>query len=274
MTTSAELSVAGFVDLVVRRIGAGPPPPGLAELLARAVTAADYYAVPAERPGLRRRTAAAALNAARHAEPGGRAQRALATGFAASADGDSQLGLLRSWLNAASLPGGVRLDLALRAQILATLSAQGRATDADLDAFAADDPAGGEALRATCRARRPDPQAKDAAWTAALDRGQSPPMACAHASGIWVPGQEDILARYCDRYFTEALPALRGREPRAAQELAELLFPATLAGPATIDDASAALARADLDDALRTVLLEQRAILQQVLAARAGAAAG
>ncbi|HYB87475.1 MAG TPA: aminopeptidase N [Streptosporangiaceae bacterium] len=274
MTTAAELSVAGFIDLVVRRIGASPPPPGLAELLARAVTAADYYAVPAERPGLRRRTAAAALDAARQAEPGSRAQRAFATGFAASADGDGQLGLLRSWLSAAPLPSGVRLDLELRAQILATLSAHGLATDGDLEAFAADDPAGGEAHRATCRARRPDPPAKEAAWMAALDRGQGPRMAWAHARGIWVPGQEDILARYRDRYFTEALPALRGREPRAAQELAELLFPATLAGPATIDDASAALARGDLDDALRTVLLEQRAVLQQVLAARAGAATG
>jgi aminopeptidase N len=274
MTTAAELSVAGFIGLVVRRIGAGPPPPGLAELLGRAVTGADYYAVPAERAGLRRRTAAAALDAARRAEPGSRAQRSLATGFAASADGDGQLGLLRSWLNAASLPGGVRLDLELRGQILATLSARDVATDGDLDAFAADDPAGGEAHRATCRARRPDPSAKEAAWTAALDHGQSPRMAWAHARGIWVPGQEGILARYRDRYFTQALPALLGREPRTAQELAELLFPATLAGPAMIGAAGAALARGDLDDALRTVLLQQRAILQQVLAARTGATAG
>ena len=69
MTTAAELSVAGFINLVVRRIGGGQPP-GVAELLERAVTAADYYAVPAERPGLRRRTAAAALDAARRARPG------------------------------------------------------------------------------------------------------------------------------------------------------------------------------------------------------------
>ena len=127
-----------------------------------------------ERPGLRQRVAAAALDGAGRAPPGSRAQRALAAGFAASAHSESQLGLLRCWLSGTSLSDGVPADLELRGQILATLSARGLAGDDDLDALAAADPVGGEAQRSTCRALRPDSAAKEAAWTAALDGGQSP----------------------------------------------------------------------------------------------------
>jgi aminopeptidase N len=274
MTTAAELSVAEFTDLAARRISGGRPPAGVAELLEHIRDGADYYAVPADRPGLRRRVAAAALDGARRAQPGSRVQRALAVGFAASAHSESQLAVARSWLNGVSLPDGVAADPELRGQILATLAARGLADDGDLDALAADNPVGGEAQRATCRALRPDPAAKEAAWAAALAAGVSPRMAQAHARGIWAPGQERILAPYRDRYFTEALPALAGQEVSVVGKLARLLYPATLADPATVAATSAALdrdgpdGRDRLGSALRTVLLEQRAILQQVLAAR------
>jgi aminopeptidase N len=268
MTTSAELGVAEFTDLVARRIGGGSPPAGVAELLEHVRTGADYYAAPAERAGLRERAAAAALAGARRAQPGSRAQRALAVGFAAAAHGDDQLGLLRCWLDGTALPGGVDADAELRGQVLATLSASGLATDDDLDAFAAADPADGPALRATCRALRPDPAAKDAAWAAALAGGQSRRMALAHARGIWAPGQERILAPYRDRYFTEVLPAVSGRDVSLGGRLARLLYPATLADAATIAATDAALARDGLGGPLRMALLEQRAILLQVLAAR------
>ena len=52
------------------------------------------------------------------------------------------------------------------------------------------------------------------------------------------------------------------------------MFPATLADLATVAATDTALARDDLSDMLRTVLLEQKAILQQVLAARTGVARG
>ena len=269
MTTAAELSVAEFTDLMVRRISGGRPRAGVAELLEHVRDLADYYAVPVRRPGLRQRMAAAALDGARTALPGSRVQRALAAGFAASAHSESQLGLLRCWLSGTSLSDGVPADLELRGQILATLSARGLAGDDDLDALAAADPVGGEAQRSTCRALRPDSAAKEATWTAALDGGQSPRMAQAHARGIWAPGQERILAPYRDRYTTEALPALSRREVSVARKLARLLYPAILADSAAVTATDAALERDDLGGTLRLELLEQRAIVQQVLAARA-----
>jgi aminopeptidase N len=269
MATSAELSVAEFTDLVARRIGGGRPPAGIAELMEHVLTGADYYALPGQRPGLRQRAADAALDGAGRAQPGSRIQRVLAVGFAASAHSPSQLGLLRSWLGGRSLPDGVTVEEDLLAQILATLSARGLAADEDLDALAAADPAGGASHRATCRALRPDPAAKEEAWTAALDARQAPSLAQAHARGIWAPAQERILAPFRERYFTEALPAVSAREPHQAGRLARLLYPATLADPATITATDAALDRGTLGTALRLVLLEQGAMLRQVLAVRA-----
>jgi aminopeptidase N len=269
MTTTAELSVPQFTDLVARRVSGERVPAGIAELLEHVRTGTDYYAVPALRPGLRQRAADAALLGARRARPGSRTQRALAVGFAAAAHGESQLDLLRCWLSGTSLPDGMHADLELRGQILATLAASGLATDDDLDAYAAADPVRGEAQRATCHALRPDPAAKEAAWMAALADGQPRRMALAHARGIWAPGQEHILAPYRDRYFTEALPAVSGREISVAGRLARLLYPATLADSATIAATDAALGRGGLSDPLRMALLEQQAILRQILAARA-----
>jgi hypothetical protein len=54
-----------------------------------------------------------------------------------------------------------------------------------------------------------------------------------------------------------------------AGRLARLLYPATLADPATIAATDAALDRGGLGDPLRLALLEQQAILRQILAARA-----
>ena len=99
-------------------------------------------------------------------------------------------------------------------------------------------------------------------------------MALAHAQGIWVPGQEGILAARRDRYFTEALPAVGDRDSRTAQRLARLLYPAILADPATIAATDAALRNGGLSAAVRMVVLEQRAVLQQVIEARAAARSG
>jgi hypothetical protein len=54
-------------------------------------------------------------------------------------------------------------------------------------------------LGATCQALHPDPAAKEAAWTAALNGEQPRRITQAHARGIWVRGQEGILAPYWDR---------------------------------------------------------------------------
>jgi aminopeptidase N len=268
---AAELPAAEFTDLVARRIATGALPPGLMRLLDHAVAAVDFYAPAAQRAGLRERLAAAAADAAGRAQPGSRVQRLLAGGFAASAHSDSQLDLLRAWLNGASLPDGMHLDLELRGKILGALAARGLVSDADVDALAAGDPAAGAQRRATLQARRPDPAAKETAWAAALAPSQSIHLARAHAEGIWVPGQEDLMAPYAARYFSEALPAVEEHRRKIAGRLGKLLFPVTLATQDTIAATEAAMEDGGYSEPVRLVLAEARLTAQRMLAARSRA---
>jgi aminopeptidase N len=275
MVTTGALAGGDFAGLVTRRLAGGTPLPvaGLEVLLERAVTAASRYAPDAERAGWLASVAAASLAgvpaagaaAVSAAGAGSPRQRALAAGFAASASSGEQLEVVRSWLSGGT-PAGVLLGGDLRGRLLRTLAARGLATGEDLDALAAADPVGGELNRVACRALRPDAADKAAAWEIALDGGRDRGIAEAAAGGIWVPGQEAVLAGYRERYFAEAVPALDGREVRMMRRLVRALYPATLAEPATLT--ATALERGGLSEGMRLVLQEQEAILRAALAAR------
>jgi aminopeptidase N len=272
MVTTGSLAGADFAHLVTRRLGGSLallPVTGLEVLLERAVRAADLYTPDTERPGLRAALAAACLAGADAAAAGSPAQRALAAGFAASAYSGDQLTQVRSWLSGGPWLDRLDLDGDLRGRLLRTLAARGLAADEDLDGLAAIDPVAGEHNRAACLASRPDAAAKAAAWALALDARQDRRMAEAAASGFSVPGQESVLAPFLERYFTEALPALDGRETFTMRRLAGALYPVTLAGPATLAATAAALERGGLSRRLRLALLDQETIMRSVIAARA-----
>jgi len=264
----AELDAAEFAAIVARRIITGRPVAGFEQLLACALAGTDFYAGPAGRAAGRRQLAAAALSAAERAQPASREQRVLARGYARCADSDAQLDLLRLWLDGRSLPAGLVPDLELRGTALATLASRDRASEDDFAAYLADDPVAGDTRQATWRAMRPDRQAKQTAWAAALASGQSPRLARAHAEGIWVAGQEHLMSEFRDRYFAEALPAVRRHDARTAQRLARALYPVTLADAGTMAATRTELASTDPGDPIHAVLLEQHTILHRMIIAR------
>jgi aminopeptidase N len=188
LVTSGELPAAQFADMACRRLQAGGlPEAGVETLLSRAVEAADAWAPPRQRAGLREQIADATRPAAGDA-------RKLALGFAASAQADDQLAALDAWLAGKDLPGGLAIDAELRARILFTLAARGLARGEDIDALPRLDPGTGEVNRATCLAMLPDLAAKEAAWAVPLSSGEPARIALACAAGIWVPGQEELMA--------------------------------------------------------------------------------
>ncbi len=258
LVTSGELPAAQFTDMVCRRLQAGGlPGVGIETLLSRAVEAADTWAPPRQRAGLREQVAAATRTATGDA-------RKLLIGFAASAQAGDQLAVIGAWLAGKDLPDGLALHAELRTRILFTLAARGLARGEDIDALPRLDPVTGEVNRATCLAMQPDLAAKEAAWTVALSPGEPARIAQACATGIWVPGQEELMTGYCDRYFTEALPALAARRQRPKARLSRLLFPATLVSEAAIEAANAA---APPDNVLRLAVAEQATIMRRRLAA-------
>jgi aminopeptidase N len=171
LVTAARLPAASFADLVIRRLAdgqAGLPAAGAEVLLDRAVSCADLYAPAGRRAGLREQIADSALAAAARARPGSPIQRTLAAAFTDSADRGDQLDLLTAWLDGNQAPGGLAVDGELRARALFTLSARGRARRADVDALPELDHANGARYRAVCLAMRPDPHAKEQAWTSLI----------------------------------------------------------------------------------------------------------
>lgn len=266
MVTAAELPASGLVDLILRRLGGDGdalPVAALEALTERAVRCADVWAPSADRARLREEIADAVL-AALERDAG---SRVLAAAFAASAQTAAQLDVLRDWLG-----GSPVVDADLRAKITFALAARGLAGDADIGALASLDPVGGSLNLATGRAMRPDPAAKDAAWRAALDPATGWQLAEAHARGIWVPGQEDLMTGYRDRYFGEALAVLArdGLSQRVRRALGNLLYPAMLCDAATVEAGSGVDGEAVGED-LALVVAQQTAVMRSVLAARSAA---
>jgi aminopeptidase N len=271
LVTSARLPAASFADVVMRRLAdgrAGLPLAGAEVLLGRAVSCADVYAPAGHRAALREQIADAALAAMARARPGSPIQRTLAAAFTASAHRGDQLDLLIAWLDGNQAPGALAVDGDLRARALFTLSARGRARQADIDALPALDRANGAQNRARCLATRPDPRAKEEAWTSVISGTVTGRLAEATAQGIWVAGQEQLMAGYRSRYFGEALPALAGMSSWPQERLGRLLFPSTLCDAATVAAAQAALASKTLPGDLRDAVAEQTAITRQVIASR------
>jgi hypothetical protein len=90
------------------------------------------------------------------------------------------------------------------------LSALGRARRADIDALPELDHVNGARHRAMCLAMPPDPHDREEAWTSVISRTVTGRLAEATAQGVWVAGQEQLMAGYRSRYFGKALHALAG----------------------------------------------------------------
>ncbi|MGH9296515.1 MAG: aminopeptidase N [Acidimicrobiales bacterium] len=273
MVSSCELTAREFVRLVSRRLETGRPLVGLDELVSHALSAAGYYAAASDRSPLRAVLAVACMAGLDKMPAGGRDRRRLAVALASCAEDQGQLAILRSWLDGAPAADGPVLsheiaDLDLRRQVLFTLAAHDLVTEGDLDAFAAADSVGGETTRATCHSLRCDPESKERAWHGALAAESVPRMAAAHAEGFWVPGQETTALPWRDRYFTDALPVLNALSVRTVQRVGALLYPSTIVERSTVSATDEALERRALSEAVRAVLIEQRAILLRMIAAR------
>jgi aminopeptidase N len=115
---------------------------------------------------------------------------------------------------------------------------------------------------------RPDPAAKEDAWTSLISGAVTGRLAEAAAQGLWVPGQEQLMAGYRSRYFGEALPALATMSNWPQERLGRLLFPSTLCDAATVAAADAVLASTAWPEDLRNAIAEQTAIIREIITAR------
>jgi aminopeptidase N len=266
------LPASSFVDI----LAAGLPAESMLsvlELMQRlAVTfVTDRYLAPAARTAALARLADAAQRILADVPDDPQRRLAAVRGLAATAVTDDQVALLRDWLAGRRVPDGVAMDPELRWAVLTRLVTLDRAGVAEIDAeYEADRTATGAAHATRCRAARPDPAAKEAAFTAlTTGRDLTNRHLTATGLGLWRPEHADLTAPYVPRYF-ELLPATADwRSPGMLQITALEGYPHTAVGDATVAAASALLTRDDLHPILRRCVTDQDHEMRIALALRA-----
>ncbi|TGA84533.1 ERAP1-like C-terminal domain-containing protein, partial [Streptomyces palmae] len=213
-------------------------------------------------PADRRPTALATLTDTcrellRHTQDGSGPSRRLAA-VRTLIDSTTDTGELRGWLTEGTVPGGPELDPELRWRTLHRLAVLGAATPDEIDAeLAGDSGATGRQGAARCRAARPDPAAKRAAWSALFDSDDlSAHLFNATFEGFWQSEQHTLLADYVPEYFPAAVALARRRGATIARAVARTGFPAVALAD-TVRLAEECLTRTDLPPALRRQLADE-----------------
>jgi aminopeptidase N len=249
----AESNVSIFRDLVTFAAG---------EVACR-------YLDPAKRPAALAVLAAACRDALEEAPAGSGLQLAAARGYVAAA-GPGDVAVLRGWLNGVNVPDDLAVDTELRWLVIEHLAALGEVGPADIDAeYERDTSAQGAEHAAACRAARPDPAAKAAAWEIIVaDRELSQRLLLATAAGFWQPGQTDLTAPYVQRFFDEMPDVASWRTSNVIEKLGRLIYPHYAVAEGTLEAARAMLATEGLDPTLRREVIDATDDLARALAAR------
>jgi aminopeptidase N len=126
---------------------------------------------------------------------------AFAPGFVA---GTCDTATLEEWLGTGQV-GGLALPPTLRWGVVRRLAALGAVGADRIEAERLATPGtDAEAGAAAALAARPTPAAKDEAWRVAVDPAVGNRVFRATMSGLWSPGQADLVAPYVARYLREA----------------------------------------------------------------------
>ncbi|MEU4475400.1 aminopeptidase N [Micromonospora sp. NPDC023888] len=270
--TDGERPVTGVVDLMAAALPAETEVIIAEDVLTLSRALVDRYLDPLTRSAALVRIAGACHRLLDGAPAGESLQLAAARGWiSATTDAD----LLVGWLAGRDVPAGLRVDAELRWAVLHRLVVLGAAGEAEIAAeAAADNSSTGAERAARCRAARPDPAAKKAAWDIIVqDTELSNRLLEATAEGFWQPEQAELTAAYVERYFTDMPTAARRRTPWTADRVAKLAFPRYAVAQPTREAAAALLARDDLTPGLRRVVTDADDDLRRALVARTAVAA-
>jgi aminopeptidase N len=184
----------------------------------------------------------------------------------------SEVPWLRGLLDGEAVPEGIKIDADLRWAALTRLAVLGEVSEAEIDAeLAQDNSARGAESAVRCRASRPDPAAKDAAFDILIrEQGLSNRMVEAAGAGFWRPEHAELTGSYVERFFT-GLPRSEGRSGDMLATVAGAGYPAVVVTPDTVNLADQALA-GELHPLLRRALVDATDDLRRaLLAQRAGA---
>jgi aminopeptidase N len=270
MTRDAELAVGDYLALVLDAIGSEGEVSLVEDILRRARVAIDTLGRADARQDRLAALAARALELLVAAEPGSDLQLIYARTYVGAVAGGDDAARVRGWLEARDVPPRLAIDHELRWLIIRRLAIIGAADDELIaEELRGDATSTGEESAAAARTAMASPEAKARAWEAiATPDAVSAGILRATVESFWHAEQLDVCAPYVDRYL-EALPEIwRARGSDTAWGITFSMFPSLLVTADTVERVSRAL-DADLEDALRRLLVEGRAELERALRARA-----
>ena len=271
MTRDAELSTSDFAALVLRGVGTESDLIAVGALLRYAKTAIETYSAPANRTGLAARWEEGLSRLVDEAPAGSDHQLAFVRAFAAAAHSEAALDRVQRWYDGAEEPAGLTVDTDLRWQLLTALARGGRAGEAEIRAeLERDNTISGQERAASARTVLPTPEAKEAAWEAAMLRADTPNETQRQiASHFQVAGQEELLAPYVDRYLDAADGVWEHLGVQRATMALQFLFPRALATQETLDRVNGWLTGATANPAVLRYVREGAADLERALRAQA-----
>lgn len=263
-----EWPVSEFLDLVVAALPLEPEITILEPVFSLARThAAARFLAPQGYDAALAALGGMARSIMDSAEPGDGRQLASARALISCA-GRADVPWLRSWLEGGA-PEGLVLDEDLRWAVLCRLSVFGEITEEEIAAeLARDNSARGEQEATRCRASRPDPAAKEAAFDIIVrEQGLSNRVVASAGAGLWQPEQAALTESYVERFFAELTLSADGRSGDLLAMICHAAYPVHAVSHATLAAAERALA-GDLHPLLRRAMIDETDDLRRALQAR------
>ncbi|MFJ7997606.1 aminopeptidase N [Streptomyces sp. NPDC096310] len=259
LTRDALMPARDFIGLVFRHAGRESDIGVLQMLHAWARSALTHYAAPAWRAEGALLLAQGALRELRTAEPGSQHQLTWARFFAAVAETEADLQLLRGLLEGTAKIDGLSVDQELRWAFLEPLAAHGAADEAAIDAeLARDDTASGKRHQVRCLAARPSAAVKAQAWAQVVESDAlSNALVEAVIAGFARPGQRELLAPYTAKYFEAIERVWTERSIQIGMYVVRGLFPGLQDDRTTLEATESWLAaHRNTAPALRRLVME------------------
>ncbi|MCM3882595.1 aminopeptidase N [Frankia sp. R82] len=270
-TRDADWPAERYLDLAEAALPAETQLAVFEDVLRFARTVAlNRYLAPTDRADPAARLHAACRLVLAEAAPGSGRQLSAARGTIGLA-GPDDAAELAAWHTGRDAPAGLVVDPELRWTLLHRLVVLGHAGEREIAAEARQDRSARAAENAArARAAIASPTAKARAWDLIMLSDQpSARLVAATADGFWQPEQDQLTTPYVERYFDQVPAMTARRTPHAARQIATAAFPHFAVSPRTARAADALLARTDLGQVLRRVVIDATDELRRAVHARA-----
>ncbi|MBC9957129.1 aminopeptidase N [Yimella sp. cx-51] len=277
MTRDAQLRGRDLVPVLSALVGQERHSGMLRMTLGMLRQLTELYVAPDAQTEVRASVAAALRREAEAAEAGSDAQLQITEAFAAYAESDEDVALVRALLSGEHAFAGLSIDTDLRWVLVTSLAAAGAAGEDDIAAAEeADATATGKERAATARAAVPTAAAKADAWTKLVDGTDlANQMIEAVGRGFQRAHDRSLLTPYVEKYFEMLRGMWAQRTFHIGQSIAGLAFPVALTSPDLLSRTQGWLdANADQPAGLVRVVTEHRDDVQRALAAQEFDAAG